>query len=89
MSKPYHILFRLKPRQRHILVFIREYITVHGYAPIYSEISAEVGISQSAVSQQITTLESHGYIVRSNRFMRAIVAVRLPGESEFNVEVRA
>jgi repressor LexA len=79
MTKHYRIPFRLKPRQRHILAFIRDYIARYGYAPLYREIGAAVGISESAVSSQVMLLESHGYIVRSSRFVRSIVSVNLPG----------
>jgi hypothetical protein len=75
---------RLPPRQRVVLDWIVQFITVKGYAPTMREIGNGVGISSTnGVNDHLRALERKGYITRSsdkNAFARArsIVVVRGP-----------
>jgi repressor LexA len=79
----------LTARQRRILEFIREWVSLHGYPPSVREIGEAVGlVSPSSVAYQLKELEKKGYLRRDPNRPRA-VDVRLPTEPEDDEESRA
>lgn len=64
----------LTPRQRAMLVFIRDTTMARGYPPTVREIGEGVGLtSPSSVAYQLTTLERRGYLRRDPNRPRALV----------------
>ena len=69
----------LRPRQKAILEFIRQFIEEHDYPPTIREIGAAVGISStSVVNYNLNQLEQKGYIVRNREVSRGLRLVESP-----------
>lgn len=65
----------LTKRQKQILDFVSEYSRKHGFAPTFAEIQKRMTLrSLATVHQHISTLESKGYLERTKRQPRSIVA---------------
>lgn len=63
----------LSERQRHILTFIRDFISKRGYPPAVREIGAAVGLSSSAsVHNHLRKLQEYGFIIRDSAKPRAL-----------------
>lgn len=63
----------LSPRQKHIVAFIREFITENGYPPSIREIGEAVGISStSVVNYNLKALEKKDLIARDRTVSRSI-----------------
>ena len=76
----------LTPRQQNILQFIINEVETRGYPPAVREIGREVGLSSSStVHAHLTTLENKGYIQRDPTKPRAIMILRNPDGSAFNI----
>lgn len=76
----------LTPRQQNILQFIINEVETRGYPPAVREIGREVGLSSSStVHAHLTTLEKKGYIQRDPTKPRAIMILRNPDGSAFNI----
>jgi repressor LexA len=63
---------QLTPKQQHLLDYLRRCVDRHGRSPSLRQAAAEMGISHTAVSQGIKTLEAKGYLRRENRYSRTI-----------------
>ncbi len=74
---------KLRPRQQHMLDFIRRYWKEHGYPPTLREIGAAVGISStSVVNYNLERLEAMGFLVRHRETSRGLRLIE--GEPEEN-----
>lgn len=63
----------LPPRQRRILVTIRDWVQRHGFAPSTRQIGDAVGLrSSSSVSRHLASLEEKGFLRRGSTVARAI-----------------
>ena len=61
----------LPPRQRDILVAIRDWVVEHGYSPSTREIGDAVGLrSSSSVSKHLAALEDKGFLRRGSTVSR-------------------
>lgn len=60
-------LYPRTPRQREILLFIRDYQAGAGCSPTYEEIGTRFGISKVTVFEHIKVLEEQG-LIRRNRY---------------------
>ena len=70
----------LTPRQRRILVVIREAVDTRGYPPSIREMGEAVGLaSSSSVAHQLKVLEQKGFLRRDPNRPRAL-EVLLPGD---------
>ena len=65
----------LSHRQQRILVEIRRFYTVNGYAPTIRDIAANVGLSVSAVQYQLGVLQRKGWIRRASGAARSLVVL--------------
>jgi repressor LexA len=55
----------LYPRQRKVLKYIEEYVSIHGYAPTLTEIKDYLGVrALSTVHEHLIKLEDKGYLER-------------------------
>lgn len=64
---------KLRPRQKAILEFIREFIAENDYPPTIREIGAAVNISStSVVNYNLDQLEQKGYIIRNREVSRGL-----------------
>lgn len=57
----------LTPRQRDVLLAIRELISRNGVSPTIQELSDHVGISRTAVNEHISALVNKGFVRRGDR----------------------
>ncbi|NBE85185.1 transcriptional repressor LexA [Micromonospora rubida] len=65
----------LSPRQRQILVVIRQWVERHGYPPTVREIGAAVGLgSPSSVAHHLKVLQQRGFLRRAAHGPRAVDA---------------
>ncbi|HSN44341.1 MAG TPA: transcriptional repressor LexA [Propionibacteriaceae bacterium] len=72
----------LTPRQRKILLMIRDAVDSHGYPPSIREVGEAVGLaSSSSVAHQLKTLEKKGFLRRDPNRPRAL-EVRLPASMQ-------
>ncbi|MFC9788148.1 transcriptional repressor LexA [Rhodococcus sp. NPDC127528] len=63
----------LPPRQQRILVTIRDWVGLHGFAPSTRQIGDAVGLaSTSSVSKHLKSLEDKGFLRRSQSVSRPI-----------------
>lgn len=63
----------LPPRQRQILVAIRDWVVRHGYSPSTRQIGDAVGLrSSSSVSKHLASLEERGFLRRGTAVARPI-----------------
>lgn len=63
----------LPPRQRQILVMIRDWVVRYGYSPSTRQIGDAVGLrSSSSVSKHLASLEEKGFLRRSSTMVRPI-----------------
>jgi repressor LexA len=62
----------LTPKQQHLLNYLQHCIDKNGRTPTLRQAAADMGISHTAVSQGIKTLEAKGYIRRQNRYSRTL-----------------
>ena len=70
---PADITTGLTPRQRKVLMFLRDEIEKRGYPPSMREIGAAVGLtSTSSVAHQLRALEGLGYVKRDPNRPRAL-----------------
>jgi repressor LexA len=82
-----HASKELRPRQRAILAFIREFIESQDYPPTIREIGAAVGISStSVVNYNLDQLERKGHIIRNREVSRGL---RLVASQQFGRRVRS
>lgn len=73
-------------KQRAILLFLREYIQSHGYAPTLKEIAEAMDVrSLATVHEHLTVLEQKGLIKRKSRKSKALEIV----DGGFNAEVES
>lgn len=64
---------KLSKRQRSILIYMDQYIKVHGYPPTIREIGLATGInSTSVVNYNLNKLVAAGYLERSDRVSRGM-----------------
>ncbi len=74
----------LRPLQKAILEFIRQFILEHDYPPTIREIGAAVGTSStSVVNYNLDQLEQKGYIIRNREVARGLRLV----DTSFNRRV--
>ncbi len=60
-------------RQLDLLVFLKNYISDHGYSPNYDEICGGIGtVSKGAVHAHIVRLENRGFVKRLAHQSRSI-----------------
>jgi repressor LexA len=80
---------KLSKRQRHILIYMEEYVREHGFPPTIREIGNATGInSTSVVNYNLNKLVQAGYLERSGRVSRGMRLVGdLPGQEEKAVRV--
>jgi len=70
---PADVTTGLTPRQRKVLMFLRDEIEKRGYPPSMREIGAAVGLtSTSSVAHQLRALEALGYVKRDPNRPRAL-----------------
>ena len=62
----------LTPKQQQLLDYLQRRIRRDGRSPSLRRAAAHMGISHTAVSQGLKTLEAKGYIRRENRYSRTI-----------------
>jgi repressor LexA len=75
----------LKPRRKHVLRFLKRYISVHGYPPTCAEIRAGLNLkSKSMVHRELRALENAGFIERTAGTPRGIRVVK-PNRGMFSV----
>lgn len=76
----------LPPRQRRILVAIREWVVRYGYSPSTRQIGRAVGLrSSSSVLKHLASLEERGFLRRSTEISRPIdvrLFLRRPSSQE-------
>ncbi len=60
------------PRQRSILVFVRDYLREHGVAPTLEEIGRSFGVHRVTIFQHMNALERRGAVRRHPTLARAI-----------------
>ena len=81
----------LSERQRAILNFVREFISIKGYPPSVREIGVAVGLSSSAsVHNHLKNLEQFGFLLRDAAKPRAldlIFMLKVKGESMINAGI--
>lgn len=66
-------VYGLTPRQRHILILIRDSVAHRGYPPSMRELGEAAGLaSSSSVSYQLRALETRGFIRRDPNKPRAM-----------------
>ena len=63
-------------REREILNYIIDFMTVNGFAPTISEIACELVTSRSFVRSALYRLEDKGFIRYKPEKMRSIVVLR-------------
>ena len=70
-----------KERREQILVFLRAYITAHGYSPTFREIGQALGgVRLPEVADHILRLRLEGQITRLGKTPRTIRPVNIEGE---------
>ena len=63
-------------RRQHILAFIRNYLTAHGWAPTIAEIAEAVGlVSPNSTRRHLLKLQEAGYLKIGPGIARALVPV--------------
>ncbi len=62
----------LTPKQQHLMEYLRRRVQRDGRSPSLRQAAADMGISHTAVSQGLKTLEAKGYIRREDRYSRTI-----------------
>ncbi|MEK6643853.1 MAG: transcriptional repressor LexA [Planctomycetota bacterium] len=60
------------PRQRQIVIFIRDYTHKNGYSPTYDEIAAEFDISKVTVFEHLNKLEDLGLLTKDAHKARSL-----------------
>lgn len=73
----------LTPRQADVVVAIRNYRHLHGYAPTMQELADQIGTSKVTVFEHMKALEKKGIIKRDRNATRSVEIVaseRLPDE---------
>ena len=60
------------PKQLRVLMFIRDFLRTHGYAPTMQELADEFGLSKVTVFEYIETLEEKGYLRRAPNKARSL-----------------
>lgn len=66
----------LSDRQKSILVFVREHIDQHGYAPTVREIGDQAGLSStSTVHRHLERLKEDGYLTDDQKSPRTLQVV--------------
>ena len=72
----------LTKRQKQILDFLEQFITIHGYAPSLEEIGKQFSFSSLAtLHEHLTNLERKGFLTRTHNESRSIELVTRPGYS--------
>jgi repressor LexA len=72
----------LTRRQKQILDFLEQYISMNGYAPSLEEIGRQFSFSSLAtVHEHLTNLERKGFLTRTHNESRSIELVTQPGYS--------
>ncbi len=72
----------LTKRQKQILDFLEQYISINGYAPSLEEIGKQFSFSSLAtVHEHLTNLERKGCLTRTHNESRSIELVTQPGYS--------
>lgn len=78
----------LTKRQESVLVFLREFISVRGYAPSLREICAKFGIkSPKNAKKHLEALEKKGFLKRSPNLSRAIELVKASVKNTISVPI--
>ena len=63
----------LTPKQLHLLVYIDEFIKMHGHSPSFEEMKAAVGLkSKSGIHVMLNSLEERGFIRKLAHKARAL-----------------
>lgn len=84
-SRTRNMVFPRTPRQREILIYIRDYSAGDGFAPTYEEIAAKFGISKVTVFEHIHNMAGDGLVTvdrhksRSVRLSNGLVLGELDG----------
>ncbi len=69
----------LTTQENNTLLFIRNYLAQHGYAPKFKEIGLAIGVtSQGTVHRYVQSLEDKGYIDRMKGNARGMSLAELP-----------
>ncbi len=63
---------QLTTRQQQLLDYLQRCIDHNGHSPSLRQAAADLGISHTAISQGIKTLQAKGYLRRENRYSRTI-----------------
>jgi repressor LexA len=72
-------MIRLAPRQKVLLMFVRDYHAAHGYPPTVREMANALGVtSTNGVNQHLVALERKGYVRRTPGIARSTVVLRGP-----------
>ena len=67
-----HIMERLTPSQRRVLVFVQEFATRHRFAPTAKEIGQRFGIAEKNAFYYLDLLERKGFLRRKRHHPRRI-----------------
>ncbi len=62
----------LTPRQKQFLEYLKNYISQHEASPSLRQSAEDIGISHTAASSMIKTLETKGWLKREGRYGRTI-----------------
>ncbi len=81
----------LTQKQHTLLIFIDEFIKLHGHSPSFDEMRAAIGLkSKSGIHALINSLEERGFIRKLAHKARALEVVKLPSaEAEPIVKEKA
>lgn len=66
-------LYPRTPRQREILLFIRDYMAGAGYSPTYEEMAHRFGVSKVTIFEHIHNMEDAGLLTLERHQSRSIV----------------
>lgn len=62
-------------KQQAIVDFLRKFTAKHSYPPSYDEMCAHFGVCRNVIVQQARVLEKKGYVRRTPKISRGMVAL--------------
>lgn len=66
-------------RQRDLLMFVKTYISRHGFAPSFEEMKSALGLaSKAGIHRMVAGLEDRGFLTHAPRRARSIRLVATP-----------